>query len=246
MMIDCSKCAGLCCVALYCFKRDGFPEDKDAGVPCRYLMEDFRCQIHDDLRDKGLKGCMAYDCFGAGQWVTDRFGSRGNWKEKPEIAEEMFRTFHIIFQLHQMRWFLLEALALTETKETKNEIRKLILENKSMADLSPEKIRRLDLDTYRCRVNPILKDVIRRKAERFSKGSDSRDFTMAILIGTNFSGRTLGESLFLGSDLRDANLAGTDLSECHFLTQMQINSAKGDSYTKLPKGIKMPEHWVRI
>ena len=246
LAIDCKSCAGLCCVSLYCAKLDGFPENKAAGVPCKYLEKDFSCQIHDFLKDRGLKGCMAYDCFGAGQKVTEIFRSRGDWKENPEISTEMFRAFHGIFQLHQMKWFLLEALTLADSEETKERIRRLIEENEVITGLAPEEIGAYDIEAYRSRVNPVLKDVIRKKGERFIKGSDNRDFTMSILIGSDFSKQSLGESLFLGADLRDANLNGADLSKCHFLTQMQINSAKGDSYTKLPEGTKMPEHWLRI
>ena len=66
---------------------------------------------------------------------------------------------------------------------------------------------------------------------------------MKILIGTDFSGRSLGESLFLGADIRDANLMGGDFSKCHFLTQMQINSARGNDETKLPVGLTIPDSW---
>lgn len=243
LAIDCSSCAGLCCVSLYCAKVDGFPENKAAGVPCKYLEKDFRCRIHDSLKDRGLKGCIAYDCFGAGQKATEIFHSRGEWNENPGISTEMFRVFHGIFQLHQMKWFLLEALALADAEETKEEIRKLIQENEVITGLAPEEIGDSDIETYRHRVNPILKEVIRRKAAGHTKASGNRDFTMDILIGFDFSRQFLGESLFLGADLRDANVAGADLSKCHFLTQMQINSAKGDSKTKLPDGLITPGHW---
>ena len=39
---------------------------------------------------------------------------------------------------------------------------------------------------------------------------------------------------FIGTDLRDTNLSGTNLSTSIFLTQMQINSAKGNDKTILP------------
>ena len=243
LAIDCSSCAGLCCVSLYCAKVDGFPENKAAGVPCKYLEKDFRCRIHDSLKDRGLKGCIAYDCFGAGQKATEIFHSRGEWNENPGISDEMFRVFHGIFQLHQMKWFLLEAFALTDGQEMREEIRVLIDSNDSLVNHASEDTFEKVLESYRLRVNPILKEIIRRKTVTFSKKSESRDFTMDILIGFDFSRQSLGESLFLGADLRDANVAGADLSKCHFLTQMQINSAKGDSKTKLPDGLITPEHW---
>ena len=67
LKIDCKNCFGLCCVALYFSKFEGFPSDKVAGKPCSHLSDDFSCKIHESLSDKGLKGCTAYDCFGAGK-----------------------------------------------------------------------------------------------------------------------------------------------------------------------------------
>ena len=49
---------------------------------------------------------------------------------------------------------------------------------------------------------------------------------------------------FIGADLRDADLRGANLSTSMFLTQMQINSAKGDEKTLLPFYIRRPSHWT--
>ncbi|WP_141539363.1 pentapeptide repeat-containing protein, partial [Bacillus sp. AFS075034] len=49
---------------------------------------------------------------------------------------------------------------------------------------------------------------------------------------------------FIGADLRDADLRGANLSTSMFLTQMQINSAKGDVKTILPSHIQRPSHWI--
>ena len=68
--IDCEKCFGFCCSALYFAKAEGFPEDKVAGKPCMNLKEDFKCKIHESLSKKGLKGCTTYECFGAGQKIA--------------------------------------------------------------------------------------------------------------------------------------------------------------------------------
>ena len=67
LQADCQNCFGLCCVALYFAASEGFPSDKEAGQPCPDLQTDFRCRVHKGLWEKGLKGCMAFDCFGAGQ-----------------------------------------------------------------------------------------------------------------------------------------------------------------------------------
>ena len=67
---DCGHCHGLCCVLLYCSKSEGFPQDKPPGTPCIFLAADYRCSVHERLAEKGLSGCMAFDCLGAGQRLT--------------------------------------------------------------------------------------------------------------------------------------------------------------------------------
>ena len=49
---------------------------------------------------------------------------------------------------------------------------------------------------------------------------------------------------FIGADLRDADISGANLTGSIFLTQAQINAAKGDSNTKLPSSLKTPFHWT--
>ena len=49
----------------------------------------------------------------------------------------------------------------------------------------------------------------------------------------------------IGADLRDADISGANLRNSIFLTQAQINTAKGDSHTKLPKMITRPTYWTK-
>ena len=80
---DCSRCAGLCCVAPAFAASADFAIDKPAGVACPNLADDFRCGIHAQLRDRGFPGCTVFDCFGAGQHITQgTFGGR-TWRESP-------------------------------------------------------------------------------------------------------------------------------------------------------------------
>ena len=97
LKIDCEKCSGLCCVALYCTKTDGFPANKEAGIPCKNLMRDFRCNIHSELADKNMRGCLAYDCFGAGQKVTQCCYPNVTWETHHEKANEIFEVFKHLF-----------------------------------------------------------------------------------------------------------------------------------------------------
>lgn len=261
LSIDCKKCSGLCCVALYFAKTDGFPNNKEAGKPCENLMQDFRCTIHAELADSKLKGCLAYDCFGAGQKVTQHIYEGKNWKTSPEHAKQVFRVFLIVGQLHQMCWYLLEASQLMATKKLSGEIDKLIAQNEHMTQNTPEQILDLNIDEYRERVNQVLKKASelvelsingscddKKSKDFFGKNFrktnlDGKDFSMAFLIAANLEGCSLRGTNFLGADLRDTNIRNTDLSESIFLTQGQVNSAKGNRGTKLPPKLTYPKMW---
>lgn len=258
LKIDCEKCSGLCCVALYCMKTDGFPANKEAGVPCKHLESDFRCDMHAQLVSKNMRGCLAYDCFGAGQKVTQTSYGNIDWKSAPDKADEIFQVFLAIVQLHQMEWYLLEALSLNKAEYLEADIQLLIAENEQMTNKPPAEILGLDVEGYREKVNQVLKQVsesIRTKAAGDKNAKDffgkdfkkaclkERDFSMAYLIAANLEGCSLAGANFLGADLRDANLKNTDLRECVFLTQMQINSAKGNVQTRIPGYLTRPLSW---
>ncbi|MGL4798229.1 MAG: pentapeptide repeat-containing protein, partial [Cellulosilyticaceae bacterium] len=63
------------------------------------------------------------------------------------------------------------------------------------------------------------------------------------MIAANLEKCCLKRANFLGADMRDTNMKDTDLSESLFLTQMQINSAKGNAETKLPSYLSRPSTW---
>ncbi|MCD2456791.1 pentapeptide repeat-containing protein, partial [Staphylococcus aureus] len=79
-------CFGLCCVALPYAKSADFAFDKDGGTPCRNLQSNYQCSIHKDLREKGFRGCSAYECFGAGQKVSQITYEGKDWRNSPETA----------------------------------------------------------------------------------------------------------------------------------------------------------------
>ena len=66
----------------------------------------------------------------------------------------------------------------------------------------------------------------------------------AYLIAANLRDANLRGADLIGADLRDADIRGTDFTNSIFLTQVQINAAKGDKYTKLPKVLSCPVHWT--
>src|SRR6266568_728039 len=109
---DCANCFGLCCVVPAFSVSSDFAIDKPARIPCPNLQRDFRCGIHTDLRAKGFAGCTVYDCFGAGQQVSQVTFAGHDWRDAPDTARRMFAVFPIMRQLHELLWYLTEAYTL--------------------------------------------------------------------------------------------------------------------------------------
>jgi len=100
---DCGRCAALCCVATSFEASSAFAFSKAAGERCRNLMRDHRCAIHASLAARGFAGCAAYDCYGAGQRVTQAFAAAG----RPE--RERNAAFLALKVVHELLWQLTEA-----------------------------------------------------------------------------------------------------------------------------------------
>lgn len=71
------------------------------------------------------------------------------------------------------------------------------------------------------------------------------DLRGAYLIAADLRQDDLAGVDLLGADLRDARLEGADLSNALFLTQLQIDAAKGDDTTLLPAALSRPRHWLK-
>lgn len=258
--VDCSKCSGLCCIALFFSKADGFPENKIAGKPCLKLENSFRCKIHTELEKLNMKGCIGYDCFGAGQHVTQYTYKGQTWKSLENQSKEIFAVFVIVFQLYQMRYFLEQSMSVIPAKELRSNIQELINENEMLCNANSKIILNTDIDSYRERVNLILKKVCflitkcfmqndnNDKSEFLGRNHSKRDLSgldlsMKLLIAANFDSSIFNGTIFLGADTRDTNFSNADLRESIFLSQGQINSAKGNRNTKLPKYLDYPSTW---
>lgn len=66
----------------------------------------------------------------------------------------------------------------------------------------------------------------------------------ASLHGADLRGASLDGANLYGASLDRANLGGARLSAAMFVTQAQIDSARGDSATELPEDIIRPSHWT--
>jgi uncharacterized protein YjbI with pentapeptide repeats len=259
---DCQHCFGLCCVGPAFSVSADFAIGKDAGQPCPNLDADFRCSIHGRLRPEGFRGCAVYDCFGAGQKVAQSTFGGQDWRQVPEIAEQMFQVFTIMRQLHELLWYLAEARALPPARPLHGELSLAFEQTERLTRTGPGALVEVDVAAHRREVNALLRragDLVRAGARR--RGAD---FGGADLIGKRLSGadlhganmrgaRLVGADLrdadlsmadLTGADLRDADLSGADFTGSIFLTQSQLGAAKGDLRTKLPAALSRPRHWA--
>jgi uncharacterized protein YjbI with pentapeptide repeats len=261
---DCGQCFGLCCVALPFSRSADFAADKDAGEPCVNLRTDFGCGIHTRLRESGFTGCTVYDCFGAGQHVSQvTFGGQ-DWRSgPPERARQMFAVFPVVRQLHELLRYLDEALSLPAARPVHADVRRMLDETERLTRLGPDELHRLDVGAHRQRVDVLLlrtSDLVRagagggRKKNRRGadlmgarlRGADLRGACLrgAYLIAADLTGADLRSADLIGADLRDADLSDADLTGAFFLTQPQVDAARGSAATKLPESVTRPGHWT--
>src|SRR5664279_3209180 len=248
---DCERCFGLCCVAPAFSASADFAIDKDAGQPCPNLRPDFRCGIHARLREQGFPGCTAYDCFGAGQQVAQvTFGGQ-NWRRDPQAAQQMFAVFSTMRQLHELLWYLTEALTLQPVRQLHDELSRTLDETEHLTLGSADALADLDVAAYRRSVNALLlraselvrAGVRRRNLDRSGADLMGANLAGAYLIAADLSGADLRLADLIGADFRNADLSGADLTESIFLTQSQLDAAKGDADTKVPPSLTRPSHW---
>lgn len=261
LQADCGNCFGLCCVALPFAASADFAIDKEAGTPCPNLNTGFRCGIHSRLRQKGFSGCTVFDCFGAGQKVSQvTFGGQ-DWRQNPGTSRQMFAVLPVMRQLHELLWYLEEALTLPQTRPIHRELRHALEQTERLTHGTAGELAELDVAAHRGEVNVLLlrtSELVRAKIAGRKKnhrgadligaglrGADLRGANLrgAYLIAADLSDADLTGADLIGADLRDADLSGTDLTDSIFLTQSQLNAAKGNASTTLPPTLAHPAHW---
>lgn len=232
---DCSRCSGLCCVALGFARSADFAEDKPARTPCRHLRADFGCSIHGELTGRGFGGCVAYDCFGAGQLTTQVTFGGTNWRTGPHPAGAVFGAFETLRKLQELRWYVRQAAAVTGTGTLGDELTAAGAELAGLARSDAEQLGALDPDALRERIAPLLRRtaeqagaaVLRepgpaarssgspagpqggargRRAGRGRSGGRGRGTDRSDRRGADLAGRDL-----IGADLRHADLRGASL-----------------------------------
>jgi hypothetical protein len=259
---DCARCAGLCCVAPAFAASADFAIDKPAGRACPHLQDDSRCGIHADLRERGFPGCTVFDCFGAGQQTVQvTFGGR-DWRGSPELAGEVFAAFGVQRQLHELLWYLTEALALPAAAPLRRELSAARDRAERLTAAGPEELAAVDPGALRREAGALLTSVSElarsgaRRRVRDRRGADlvgadlrradlrGASLRGAYLIGADLRAADLRSADLLGADLRAADLRGADLTGALFLTRPQVAAARGDATTVLPAGLEHPGHWA--
>jgi uncharacterized protein YjbI with pentapeptide repeats len=234
---DCTRCFGLCCVAPAFAASSDFAIDKPAGQACPHLQASFRCAIHPRLRRLGFPGCTVYDCFGAGQHVSQvTFGGQ-DWRHAPHTARQMFDAFAIVRQLHELIWYLREALELAAARPLHAALGEACDATERLTRLPPDELLGLDVAAHRRGAGDLLgraSELVRAGArastarERGSRGPGPRggaplgiahrgaeligaDLRRADLRAASLRGALLVGADLRGADLRLADLIGADL-----------------------------------
>lgn len=263
---DCSRCAGLCCVVPPFTRSADFALDKPAGVPCPHLADDagpFGCTIHEELRPRGFPGCVAYDCFGAGQLVVQHIFGGATWRGSGQVAGEMFAVFSVVRPLHELLWLLTEAMRLPEASPVRPELTRAAAGVEKLVRSPVAVLRAVDVDEQRASVVPLLRrasrlaraeaggpdlsgvDLAGRRLTDLYGSLRGANLRGALLLGADLRGADLDLADVTGADLRSADVRGTDLRRVLFLSQQQVAAARGDALTMLPPRLDRPAHWHR-
>ena len=104
-----------------------FAFDKPAGVACKHL-EGQGCGIHSDLEAKGLRGCVQYQCDGAGQRVVQAVFAGHSWQDDPALLPPMLEAFVRMRLVHGLLALLETAKALPLPEARQAELEALVVQ----------------------------------------------------------------------------------------------------------------------
>jgi Pentapeptide repeats (8 copies) len=229
---DCSRCVGLCCAAPAFVRSADFAFSKPAGVACRHLSPSARCGIHAELLTAGMRGCVAYDCFGAGQRVVALLG--------PARTPAALQAYDVVRQLHELLWYVTDALARpaaaplhAQLAAARSRIEGLVA---AIADAPPP-----DPTAERATVAPLLRhaSTLIRAIPRApthpaaqhpaaqhpaAQHPAARDLAGRDLAGRDLAGRDLAGRDLAGRDLAGRDLAGRDLRGVDLSTALLVGA----------------------
>jgi uncharacterized protein YjbI with pentapeptide repeats len=172
----------------------------------------------------------------------------------------MFEVFPIMRDLHELLWYLTEAVTLPEAHPLQGELSRALGATERLTLQSTGALLELDVAAHRREVNALLlaaSELVRagvphRKNHRGDDligadltGADLKGANLrgAYLIGADLRGADLRRADVTGADLRGADIRGVDLTSSIFLIQSQLDAAKGDASTGLSPSLSRPPHW---
>jgi hypothetical protein len=173
----------------------------------------------------------------------------------------MYEVFGVMRQLHELLWYMTAALALEPAQAVHGQLRLALKATEAMTQRPADALLALDIDRHRGEVNSLLRSASERV--RAQVPGQKRDYTGADLIGADLNNARLAGASFrgarligaalrradlsladlTGADLRGADIRGADLARSLFLTQAQLDTAMGDTATRLPPSLARPAHW---
>lgn len=157
---DCDNCQGLCCVAPGFKASETFAYTKPEGETCRHLQDDDRCMIHDRLEAQGFPGCVAYQCFGAGQKLVQSVYPGRTWRESPAFAEEMFNSYFQLKAIHELISYLMEAETICRDGWIRDQLAAKMIELEAVTNAGAEAIDGLDIAEAKGAVSGLIARII--------------------------------------------------------------------------------------
>ncbi len=174
----------------------------------------------------------------------------------------MFGVFPVMRQLHELLWYLTAALELPAAAEVHGELRQAVAATRELTQRPAEALLRLEAGEHWQQANALLvraSELARGQVpgpRREARGADligarlaaadlrGANLRGARLVGADLSRADLGWADLTGADLRGVRLHGADLAEALFLTQAQLDAARGDLSTRLPSSLRYPAFWA--
>ncbi len=173
----------------------------------------------------------------------------------------MFAVFTTMRHLHELLWYLSEALTFRPARAMRGELQVAFDELDALTRGNPEALAILDVAPLRRDVSGLLlraSELVRagiRGKKKDHRGANLIGATLAradlrganlrgaLLVGANLAGADLRLADVIGADVRGADIRGAQLGECLYLVQAQLDAATGDATTTLPASLTRPAHW---
>jgi hypothetical protein len=100
-----------------------------------------------------------FDCFGAGQHVTQVTFGGADWQGSPAIATSMFTVFAVMRQLKQLLWYVAEGLTLLPAGPLHDELYLAWEETERLTNAGPDELAVVNATAHRQEVGGLLERV---------------------------------------------------------------------------------------